>query len=81
MTSFKRGRSGFIRRCREFDPDSDRRFSTLAHRAVEWAIKDYLERLRQLQRHESSDEITDKGGSDALGLYRSISVEHKILFD
>jgi hypothetical protein len=75
------GTFGLYKALQKFDPDSDRRFSTLAYRAVAWAIRDYLDKLRQLQRHESSDEITDKGGSDALGLYRSISVERKILFD
>jgi DNA-directed RNA polymerase sigma subunit (sigma70/sigma32) len=75
------GTFGLYKALQKFDPDSDRRFSTLAYRAVAWAIRDYLDKLRQLQRHESSDEITDKGGSDALGLHRSISVERKILFD
>ena len=75
------GTFGFYKALHKFDPESDGRFSTVAYRAVKWAIKDYLEKLRQLQRHESSYEITDKGGSDALGLYRSVSVERKILFD
>ena len=75
------GTFGLYKALKNFDPDSGYRFSTLAYTAVRSVVKDYLDKLRQLQRHESSDEITDKGGSDALGLYRSISVERKILFD
>ena len=42
------GTLGFIRPCRNLTRIVTRRFSTLAYRAVEWAIRDYLDKLRQL---------------------------------
>jgi hypothetical protein len=75
------GTFGLYKALEEFNPERHCRFSTLAYRAVEWAIKDYLKELRRLQRHESSDEITAKGASAVLGVYRSISVERNIFFD
>ena len=84
------GTFGLYKALQKFDPDRtipgsepprSYRFSTLAYRAVECRIKDYLEKLRKLQRHESADELTEKGASAVLGLYREISVEPQIFFD
>jgi Sigma-70 region 2 len=68
------GTFGLYKALRKFDPRSGK-FSTLAWRAVEWAIKDYLKRLRRLQRHQSSDEISASGDESVLGIYARNSVE------
>ena len=79
------GTFGLYKALRKFNPERGYRFSTLAYGAVEWAMKDYVEYLRRLQRHESTDEIIAKGGGAALGMYRATSVEpdreHEIFFD
>jgi len=69
------GTFGLYKAARNYKPEKRHRFSTLAYPAVEWAIKDYLDRLRRQQRHESSDELADKN-EDVLGLYRSKSVDY-----
>ena len=77
------GTFGLYKALRKFDPRSGNKFSTLAWRAVEWAIKDYLKRLRPLQRHQSSDEIAASGDGGVLGIYARNSVEpgdeHKLI--
>jgi RNA polymerase sigma factor (sigma-70 family) len=79
------GTFGLYKALRKFDPKSRHRFSTLAYGAVEWAIKDYLKRLRRLQRHQSSDEISASGDESVLGIYARNSVspadadEHKLI--
>jgi Sigma-70 region 2 len=71
----QQGTFGLYKAARKYKPESGFKFSTLAYPAVEWAIKDYLDRLRRQQRHESSDELADKN-EDVLGLYRSKSVDY-----
>jgi RNA polymerase sigma factor (sigma-70 family) len=77
------GTFGLYKALRKFDPERKYRFSTFAYGAVEWAIKDYLEEQRRLQRHGSTDEITAKGNGRVLGMYRATSVEpdreHKLI--
>jgi hypothetical protein len=51
------GTFGLYKAIDDFDPESGRRFSTFAYRAVEWAIRDYLKKLSQLQRHESDGTV------------------------
>jgi DNA-directed RNA polymerase sigma subunit (sigma70/sigma32) len=69
------GTFGLYKAARNYKPEKRCRFSTLAYPAVEWAIKDYLDRLKRQRRHESSDELADKN-EDVLGLYRSKSVDY-----
>jgi RNA polymerase sigma factor (sigma-70 family) len=77
------GTFGLYKALREYGPESGYRFSTFAYRAVEWAMKDYVEKLRRLRRHESTDEITAKRNERVLGMYRATSVEpdreHKLI--
>jgi hypothetical protein len=68
------GTFGLYKALRDFDPESAHRFSTFAWRGVTWAMRDYLEKLRRLQRHESTDEIAQKN-ERALGMYARKSVE------
>ena len=75
MTCDRRGHSACIRPYGNIDPGSRNKFSTLAWRAVKWAIMDYLKRLRPLQRHQSSDAIADSGDDSVLGMYARNSVD------
>jgi RNA polymerase sigma factor (sigma-70 family) len=77
------GTFGLYKALREYDPVGGSRFDTFAWKAVGWSIRDYLRKQRRLERHMSTNEIAEKGGDRALGLYARNSVEpdseHKLI--
>jgi RNA polymerase sigma factor (sigma-70 family) len=71
------GTFGLYKALDKFRPEMGHKFSALAWKAVEWAMKDYLRRLRRQQRHDSSDALADAGMHRVLGMYRSESVDYR----
>jgi hypothetical protein len=60
---------GLYKALAKFDPETGNRFSTVAYKAVKWAIEDYLRRLRRLRRGGSFDDIAESDNPEVLGLY------------